>query len=178
MVVATSLLSLPALAQGSTGNNAVLGPSLCNDVKASAVSAVVGHRVQQAVYGGIATLSGSVHGPATEVGCIYWPPGATPVVMATSTQDVDFSYYLWAKPFSAAEYKDMASAKGVLPCPGLTITAFCVPAGKRRFEGRPVPNEFFAVQGRRELAIYAYKLPLPKLSLLAELAIPAFFGQR
>jgi hypothetical protein len=95
--------------------------------------------------------------------------------MATTTGEVTFGYYLWAKPFSAAELKEFASGKGVIQCPGLAVTAFCRPSAGRRFEGRPVPSELLAVQGRKELQIDVYDLPITKLSLLAKLAIPKFF---
>jgi hypothetical protein len=164
-------LAYPALAQTPSANGG-FGPTLCSEVSASAVSAIVGHRVQPATYTGIAALSGYVHGPGTTVGCVYWPPGAN---MATTTGEVDFGYYLWAKPFSAAELKEFAAAKGVSSCPGLDVTAFCHAGGVRGPGRLPAPSELLAVQGRKELMIDVYKLAVPKLSLLAKLAIPKFF---
>jgi hypothetical protein len=169
--VATSLLTYPTLAQGSTSTNGGLGPSLCSDVSAAAVSAIVGHRVEPAIFTGIATLSGFVQGPGTQMGCSYYPPGPNVV---TTTGEVTFAYYLWEKPFSAAELKQISSSKGVSSCPGLGV-AFCAVAVVRVPDESTGQSRLTAIQGRKELMVSAYKLPFPKIERLAKMAISHFF---
>jgi hypothetical protein len=60
-------------------------------------------------------------------------------------------------------------------CPGLDVIAYCRAGGVRGPGRLAAPSELVAIQGRKELLIDAYKLPVPKLSLLAKLTIQKFF---
>jgi len=107
----------PALAQTRSTNDG-FRPDSVQQVSASAVSANRRTPGPARTYAGIAPCPG-IDGPGTTVGASTGRQAR----YGGHDGEVDYRLYLWAKPFSAAELKEFAAAKGVSSCPGLDVTA-------------------------------------------------------